>query len=246
LDETAGYIQNGILGGRDWQSAVRANRANRSTVAGQPYSDRAVGVHNGIEDNLMDLAQRQGPAGTAENLAAANTLHGQVETLTRALDNGPTQQADELFTPARLDAASRAGANAFGGRRQSIMGNRPFYDLTQAGRAVMGNVLPDSGTATRSLVANGVMGTLGTGALGAGAGAPFGASGEAGATGAGLAAALTLMGTRGGQRLMTAALLNRYGPVRAAGQNLIQSAPVAGRLGAGLGSAVLTPLLVGQ
>jgi hypothetical protein len=175
----------GVLPGRGWQSAVRSVRGDRSSIAGQPFAGQAVDSLNDVESNLMGLAARQGPSGTIGNLDAANTLNAKFQTLSSALDNGPAQARGELFSPTRLDTASRQGARNFGGRTSSMSGNRPFYELSQAGMEVMPNLTPDSGTAGRSLfyaalptVIGGTAGAVASenSAEGAGTGAGIGAS----------------------------------------------------------------------
>jgi hypothetical protein len=237
LDMTASRVVNGQLPGRDWQSAIRANRANRSSVAGQPYSDPAIAAHNDIEQNLMGLAQRQGPPDTTANLDAANLLYSRSQTLAKALDNGPAQQADELFTPARLDTAARQGANQFQGRAQSIMGNRSFYDLTKAGRSVLPSTVPDSGTFTRGLTGLAVTSGLGAG-VGGGIGSLTGDQSEGAGTGLGLALLLAAGGSKPAQRLMVKALTDRPDLAKKAGNLLYNNGWI--------GSGVLTPMLTGQ
>lgn len=178
IDRAAG---GGSLAGRDWRSAISATRGDRSSIAGQPFSQKAVGALGDVEGNLMDLAGRQGDPGTLENLIAANKMNAQFQTLVSALDNGPAQRSDELFSASRLNDASRAGARNYGGRVASMEGKRPFYDLTTAGMDVMPNLTPDSGTAGRSLL---YAGALGAGVGGVGGGA-IGASSEEGNAGKG-------------------------------------------------------------
>lgn len=151
LDKIDLASRGGALPGQDWQSAISATRGNRSSIAGQPFAQDATNALSGVEGNLMDLAARQGPPGTLDNLASANKGYGQFKTLVSALDNGPAQRADELFSASRLNDASRNNARGFGGRVASMEGKRPFYSLANAGMDVMPNLTPDSGTAGRSL-----------------------------------------------------------------------------------------------
>lgn len=242
LDQIDERVQGGALPGRDWQSAVRANRENTASLRGQPYADQAITAHGDIEANLMGLAQRQGPAGTLENLADANRLYAQQQTILKALDNGPAQQADETFSAARLDAAARQGANTYGGRAASMAGNRPFYELTTAGRSVLPSQLNDSGTWTRALVGGGGLTVAGAG--GSYAGGEDNRIGGA-ATGAGGTALLTALGVLGGgktsQKVMVDLLTKRPELAITFG-NILRDQAVARGTGAVTGAVAVNQL----
>jgi hypothetical protein len=227
----------GAIAGQDWQSAISDIRGNRSSIAGSPFARQAVGGMKDVESNLLDLADRQGPAGTLDKLNAANKLNGQVETLASALDHGPTQKAGQLFTPGRLDDVSRTNARNFGGRMASLTGaNRPFYQLSQHGSEVLPNVVKDSGTAGRMMLV-----PLMTSSLGSGIGAATGGDdrvggGEEGAKWgalAGLAAAGPY--SKAGQKIIQKALLaDRPDKFIRVGDYLIANPKYAGMFGSGL------------
>lgn len=226
----------GVLTGRDWQSGIRGVRGARSSIAGQPFGDPAVGAMNDVESNLMGLAQRQGPVGTVDNLAGANKLNGQFQTIASALDNGPAQRADEMFSASRLDDASRAGARNYGGRVSSMAGKRPFYDLTTAGRAVMPNLTPDSGTAGRMMLPFALAGIGG-----AGVGAVTGENKTEGSLkglgyGALAAAALSAPYNKSAQKVIQKALLaERPDLMEKLGKILIKHPRAAGMFGSSVG-----------
>jgi len=147
--------------------------------------------------------------------------------------------AIETFTPAQLNAADANSATRLTGRMNSATGNRPFHELASDAQQVMGNRLPNSGTADRAagMLA---LGTLGT-ALGGGGSAALGGDAGTGA-GIGLGATLALLagGSRGGQQLLTGALLNRPAILRALGRRTDIQSRLGGALGAGS-----APVLVG-
>ncbi len=254
--------KGGVLPGREWQGAVSNTRADRSSIAGQPFARPAVGALNEVEDNLMGLAERQGPAGTIDNLTNANRLNGQFQTLASALDNGPAQARGELFSASRLDTASRAGARNFGGRSQSMQGKRPFYSLSKAGMEVMPNLTPDSGTAGRSLFYSALPGLIGGGGIGLAAG---GGEAQGGAEGAGIGAASTVLPTlalmalysKGGQKNLQKLMLgkrpdafanisgalNSGNPLAKAGRSLLSSRTAGNLGGASLRDLLLYPEL---
>lgn len=216
MDAIDSVSANGSLAGRDWQSALRSVKGDRSSIRGKEFADRAVSSLDDVENNLMGLAARQGPPGAAANLANANALNMKFRTLVSALDNGPAQARGELFSPVRLDAAARATGRKYGGQVNSMKGGRPFYDLTSAGMDVMPNLTPDSGTAGRSLF----YASLPT-ILGGGAGATYGAlsedttAGQGAQTGASAGAVGTILPTlalaaiysKGGQKGLQKTLL---------------------------------------
>jgi hypothetical protein len=239
LDQIDRVSPGGLLSGPDWQSALSDTKANRASIAGAPFSRNAVNAMRDVENNLQQLAARQGPAGTLDALNAANKLHAQTETLAAALDNGPAQKAGQLFTPGRLDDASRANARNYGGRLASLTGaNRPFYDLTQAGNAVLPNVVKDSGTAGRMMLV-----PLLTGSIGSGIGAAAGGDDRLGGSeeGAKFGALVGLMAagpySKAGQKIIQKALLaDRPDRMIRLGQYLINTNPkYAGMFGSALG-----------
>ena len=235
--------KNGQIAGRDFQSAVSDIRGDRSSLAGKPFASNAVRNMKEIENNVLELADRQGPAGTVDNLNAANRLNAQAQTLAGALDNGPAQRNDQLFSPQKLDDVSRINTRKFGGRMASLMGNnRPFYELSQSGIDVMPNVVPDSGTGGRLALiplAAAVPGTIGA-AIGAGSsddrahGASVG--GTIGSTGyLGALTLASLLYSKPGQKVLQKALVgSRPDRITKLGDFLINNAGFGGALGSGV------------
>jgi hypothetical protein len=237
LDQIDNVSANGGLSGRDWQSALRNVKADRSSIAGQPFARPAADAMTGVENNLVDLANRQVTGAPAGQLGRANKLNAQLQTLAAALDNGPAQKADELFSASGLDNASRMNARNFGGRIKSLTGNRPFYDLANAGKAVMPNLTPDSGTAGRALLYS----TLGLGGLGSGIGALSSddhaeGSIEGGAKGLALASLLAAPYSKTGQKALQKVLLGeRPKALSEFGKMLINNPRLGGMFGSAVG-----------
>ena len=233
----------GVMTGRDWQSSLGSIRGDRASIAGQPFASNAATGMSEVESNLLDLAARQGPAGTLDNLNGANRLNAQAQTLAAALDKGPVQRNGQLFSAQNLDDASRLNTRKFGGRMASLTGNnRPFYELSQAGLDVMPNLTPDSGTAGRLALiplAAAVPGGIGAGigalasddrAQGAQSGGEIGTGGYLGA--------LTLAGlmySKPGQKILQKALIGeRSKGVVKLGDYLINNTATASKIGSGL------------
>jgi hypothetical protein len=226
----------GVMSGRDWQQALRGVKADRSSLRGQQFSEDAINSLGNVEDNLMGLADRQAPAPLKGQLGKANSLNKQFKTIVGALDNGPAQARGELFSPVRLDTSARASARKFGGQTASIEGNRPFYDLTQAGMDVMPNQVPDSGTAGRALMYSALFGA----GLGSGLGYAGGQDGQSALQGSGAGAAavpfaLAALYSKPGQKVLQKALLaERPAAINVLGDVLKRHPKIAGLLGSGL------------
>lgn len=245
LNQIDKVSSNGRIAGDNWHSALSDIRSDRSTIVGKPFAGHAVKSMKEVEDNLLNLAARQGPAGTVDNLNAANALNAKVQTLASALDNGPTQKAGQLFSPGRLDDASRVNTRKFGGRLASLTGqNRPFYELSQAGLDVMPNLTPDSGSAGR-LALLGTLAAGGVGGIGAGIGAysnenDRGAGAQTGGElgSGGYLGALTLAGllySKSGQKVLQKALIGkRPDRITRLGDLLINNDAIGGKIGSGV------------
>jgi hypothetical protein len=185
--------------------------------------------------------QAQNP-GAFDQFLNANAANRHLSVLANAVDAAKNQIGDSgepLFTPAQLGTASSANARTYNGRIAAASGNRPFNQLAMDAQQVMSSKLPESGTFPRQL-----MGLALTGGI-SGAGGMFGGR-ENGVQGAAEGAAvplsiLTLLGTRSGQKLLTAALLNRTVADQATGRYLARTPQIGGDI---LTSASF-PLLTG-
>jgi hypothetical protein len=237
LDKIDRATANGAFTGRGWQSALQQTKGNRASIAGTPFFDDASNALTDQENNLIDLANRQVTGPAAGQLSKANKLNAKLQTLAAALDNGPAQKQDELFSAGRLDDAARANARNFGGRIKSLTGNRPFYDLTAAGKAVMPNLTPDSGTAGRALLYSTLLGSGLGGGIGAASSDDHAEGGAEGAAkGLALASLLSAPYSKTGQKALQKALLGQR-PRRLMdfGNYLINNPRLAGMFGSSVG-----------
>lgn len=230
----AGGAPDGTMSGRDFQEAYRGLARDGRAAASGPYANEFAGVMREGQDALAGALERQNP-GAYEGFLAANAGNRRASILADAVNQAKNQN-DELFTPAQLNTADANNATRLTGRVNSASGNRPFAELARDAQQVMGNRLPNSGTADR---------TLATLALGGGVGAGAGlAAGDTG-TGTGLGLGTTLMllagGSRVGQKALTEALLARPALLSAFGRRT----DLQGRLGSAIGAGV-SPLLVSQ
>lgn len=223
------------IDGRGLQAAVQGLRKDsgalisRNEVQSDLFANRA----GDIEEALFNMAERQAP-GTPEALQAANRANRGMSIISdasaRAMNNGGD------FTANQLGQAIKQNSRRFNGMRALGSGKAPLQALQEAAQNVLPSVVPDSGTTGRALVAAG-LGTVGLGGVGAGGGYAAG-GGDAAGTGAGLglggAALLALAGTKGGQKALTAALLNRTTADQIVGRAIKNRAGRAGIFGAPL------------
>lgn len=178
------------------------NRANGTGMAGQALKDAESyltkqirtympkgGDHSilaeavdGVRQSLRQAIARANPQ-FADQLAALNTGWAQLRPIRQVME----RNADELLSPAKVQSATK-----------------PFRDnLTRAGKRVLSNATPDSGTARR------VMATAVTGGLATGLPAAVAGLGPGLAIPAGLAA----LYTKPGIAALNKALLTARGPV---------------------------------
>lgn len=231
--------QTGDISGRGVQEAIRGFRregANQGTAQHQHYFSEALGD---AQDALTDMVGRQDPA-ALDALYTGNRLHRNasvIDEAVKAARNFRGPDGDAVVMPSQLLNAATTNTNRFGSRSQAATTDRPFYDLATHGQEVLPSRVGDSGTAGRL-----VLGGIGLGATGIGAGA--GASDGGGVSGAvagggtglatfgGLLAALAAGGSRGGQQAIASALMDRPQFARNIGDWMVQNRMIGGPVGA--------------
>lgn len=230
----------GDLSGRNFQEAYRGLARTARERAPKAYGHEVGQTMREAQDALANTLKAQAP-GAFEGFQKANTANRYLNVLSDALNQAKSQVSDEgqqLFTPAQLGSAATSSAKKFGSNIAAASGDRPFNQLALDAQQVMSSKLPESGTAPRWLMTSLATGGLGGagGALGYGAG-----GGEGAVEGAAVPlGALTLLGTRRGQQLLTAALLKRIAPFRIAGDTLSNNPQIGGDILAAAGVPLLT------
>lgn len=217
-------LASGQMTGEQYQQAIRGLKGYRAetTKPGfeQDYRDALTQAMDALKGNMT----RQGGDGVVTGLANADQAYREFKTLKDAIEHsgGGTVAGDVgLVAPSQLGRAAQKTADKFGGQR-------PFGDIIDAGQRVLPSKVPDSGTAKRLMTA-----TLAGGAGLAGAGAGVGAvgPGDPGSNalgGIGIAAMLALASTRTGQNALKKALIDRPGPIKAAGAKVRKRAGLFG------------------
>lgn len=171
--------KTGPIGGKDFK-AVESDlntfvRRYSATADGDQQAMASVVAD--FRDELRDMLIRQNPP-AAEQLKAINRGYANLVRVQDAA--GRSAAVEGVFSPSGLNASVRAGAS--GVRKKSMSkGEALMQDLSTAGKAVLPDTVPDSGTAGRLLGAGGVVGLAAGGML------PQAAMGAGGLTiGAGL------------------------------------------------------------
>ena len=118
------------------------------------YSSSGDGDQRGLgdaisatQDALRDMIERQNPA-TAAKLSAARQGYAMLTRVERAAASAGNDNG--VFTPQQLSAAVRAGDSSVR-KRAYAAGNALMQDLSDAGREVLPNKVPNSGTTDRFL-----------------------------------------------------------------------------------------------
>lgn len=120
-----------------------------------------------VRSNLLDLIRRFNPQSAAE-LKAIDTGYANFKRVEKAA--GLVGSEEGIFSPAQLQSAVRA-ADRSKDKSQFATGNALMQDLSETGKTVLGNKLPDSGTPYRGmlpLLLGGGAGVAGYPALAAG------------------------------------------------------------------------------
>ena len=124
----------------------RINLLSASTDADQRLMGQAL---QEVQDQFRQLVIRSNPANAAE-LKSIDTGYANFKRAQRA--SGMTGAEEGIFSPAQLQNAVRA-MDRSKDKSRFATGQALMQDLSETGKVVLGNKLPDSGTPYRSLAA---------------------------------------------------------------------------------------------
>jgi hypothetical protein len=224
---------NPNMSGQGFQAALQSlNKAkpefNRQGIMGNVVADHT----QEMRDAFIDMANRQAP-GAMPALNAANAANKNVsilgDTVTQAVNNSAESG---MFTPAQLARRAVENTKKFGGKKAAARGNVPFRDLTEAGQAVLPNVIPNSGTTDRALATVALPAALGGAAGGSQA---LGLDPSITAT----LGMLALLSTRKGNNAVQGLALKRSDEARAIGEAILKQRRLGGMFGAGAAMPLL-------
>ncbi len=148
------YIKPKVGSGKLMPDEIRELDSMLKQRISKAKSEDAKEIFGDIRKQLMGGAADQSPE-FAEQLAKANELYTKKSIIQKA------SQSAEEFTPAQLDNAVKANDKAYGGGRNAnnyTAGRGPLRELSRAGRDVLGDTVPDSGSAGRVLAGMGALG----------------------------------------------------------------------------------------
>ena len=157
-DELQGLIQanvfdrarNGYLTPEDLQGATAELRRKASGYISDPsFDNRELGqALQKAHEALQDAISRQAPPGASAQLQAAKKAYANYVRAERAA--GSPAAVDGIFSPAQLQAAVRAQDPT---RSGFARGTALMQDLSDAGKSVLAQKVPDSGTPGRAMAA---------------------------------------------------------------------------------------------
>jgi len=157
-DELQGLIQanvldrakNGYLIPEDLKGAVsELDRKARGYISDPAFDNRELGqALQKAHEALRNAIARQAPRNAANGLRAADTAYANLLRVQRAA--GSVAAEDGVFSPAQLQNAVRALEPT---KSRFAKGTALMQDLSDAGKSVLAQKTPDSGTAGRLLPA---------------------------------------------------------------------------------------------
>jgi len=179
-NELTDRIVDGKLTGqafKDAQSAIRQKAYNFSTSQ-SAYEKELGSALTDVSFEVTNTLSKTSP-NLARELAKADDAYSRLVPVRRATVKA--EKDEGVFTPSQLSTA--IGQEAKRQQTKLALGQVPLQELARAGRATLPATLPDSGTATRGIVANALMSGAG--------GATFGMPLESALIGGGLSALYT-------------------------------------------------------
>lgn len=160
---TSKIAKGGAMTGESMKAAEAKLSNLIRTYGSKPDGDQQLmaDVLSGARDELRALVQRSNPQ-IAAPLKAVNTAFANLVRVEKAASSVGADHG--MFTPAQLLNAVKS-ADSSVRKRAVAHGTALMQDLAEAGKSVLPNKIPDSGTVGRALMNLGVGGALGGGAI---------------------------------------------------------------------------------
>jgi len=150
------FTKNGLASGdtvKDVQEVLR-NKAQKYQISNDPGDRTLAGAFKEMESSVRKMVEEANPAYKGE-LSKINTGYASFKRAQRAGSTVGTK--DGFFTPAQYNNAVKA-LDKTKDKRAFSEGTALGQELAQAGKSVLSQTVPDSGTALRSLMENAALG----------------------------------------------------------------------------------------
>ncbi len=210
------FDPTGLSGGKFQQATSDLGTEARNLMhQGSDSDQRALGLAvQDAQTELRDLLNRTADPQTAAAFRANNAAYANMLRVQAAAGRQGAEEGN--FTPAQLSSAVRQ-YDPTKHKSQFAAGGALLQDLSDAGKAVLGNKVPDSGTPFRTLASMLAGGVVGHGAV------------EPSTLAAGLGAGLGAVGaySNPGRALLTSALTSRPSWTAALGSGLRTASPLS-------------------
>ena len=197
---------NNAISGQEWQSLRSDLAGYRAGQTGPGFPAQYRGIMDDAIGALDSLATRQGGPEVVQGLQNANRAYRLGNVVRDAAYRA--DGSDYRFTASQLQDAVKASQRKF-------PGDNPLLDLADNAQRVMGQSVPNSGTADRLMQAGAFTGLAGIGGT---IGLATGGDAQSAGTGAAIPTAAMILaalgGTRQGQRLINASLTRPAGAQR--------------------------------
>ncbi|WP_081056623.1 transglycosylase SLT domain-containing protein [Burkholderia vietnamiensis] len=142
----------GNLSGDAWantRSAINAQIRNHSGFNASSDDRVMVDYLQQLQDSITSNAEHYSNQSVRQQLGQANAAYARYKALEKAAGGPAAQKAGNVFTPSQLQSAIRSGQSAQ--QRATSSANQGFSNsqLANNAQSVLGNTVPDSGTAGR-------------------------------------------------------------------------------------------------
>lgn len=142
LANIQGRVKDKALSGAQIKALKEDLRKLTDAYQGTTGSEKLLGnAYNDLENSIMLSIRNQNPK-LAKDLKKADTAYATYKRVENAAASA--KGAEGVFTPAQLETAVKQG-----NKSQFARGRALLQDLSNAGYDVLGNKVPDSGTASR-------------------------------------------------------------------------------------------------
>jgi hypothetical protein len=154
----SGLDENGVMTSEAYKALESSLAADvrKLTSSQDIYDDTVAQAGKQLVTNLTDMLERQsGPL--AKELKDTNKAWANFKRVQRAASSVGAQEGQ--FTPSQLQSAVKA-SDKTKDKAAFARGDALLQDLSEAGKTVLGNTVPNSGTAERLLLGGGAIGAM--------------------------------------------------------------------------------------